>query len=665
MDMDVAARMLELRNILRDANHRYYIENDADISDAEYDAVLAELKSLERDRPDLVTDDSPTQTVGAEPQASFRTVRHPNRLLSLDNAFSTADFETFEARVRRTLAFEGPLAYLAELKIDGLSINLVYDRGQLAWAATRGNGVEGEDVTRNLVAVEGIPKALVGVPERFEVRGEVYLGKRAFERLNEERGEQGEAAFMNPRNAASGALRQIDPQVTAGRKLEAYFYGVGAPEGVGVATQEELLERLEALGFRVNPVREKVLDLPSVAALLERWTEARSSFDFGADGVVLKVDELRLQQELGATSRAPRWAIAYKFPAEEVATRLLGITLQVGRSGKITPVAELEPRQLEGTVVSRATLHNPGFIAAKDLRVGDRVLLHKSGGIIPEIIRVLTEERPPGAAPYVFPDRCPSCDAPLVIDGANARCVNSECPDQVVQKLGYFASRQALDIEGLAGKTLALLIEQGLVRSLPDLFRLKAEDLTPFEGFAEISAAKLIAELHKAKTKSLARFITGLGLPHVGRRTAELLARSFGSLDALLAASEEQLAELEDIGETTALGIYQGFHVPAMVDQLAQLRRLGVDPEGGDARGDALKGATVVLTGSFTRPRQVLREELERLGARVTSSVSKRTSFVVAGAQPGTKMERATELGIEVVSEAMLQQRIDSWEHPK
>ena len=511
MATDPNIRVVELRNILHDAIHRYHVESAPTLEDAEYDALFAELVALERAHPELVSPQSPTQQVGAAPQPTFGTVRHPHRLLSLDNAFDAADLLAFEARVRRALAFDGDIAYLAEMKIDGLSVNLCYERGRLAWAATRGNGVEGEEVTVNLAAVAGIPRSLRRAPDSFEVRGEIYLSREEFARINAERDEAGEEPFMNPRNAAAGTVRHIEPAVSASRRLEAYFYGVGDPAATGVDSQAELLELLAEMGFRVNPLRERVLGLGPIDDLLERWTALRPELPYDSDGVVLKVDRLRLQEELGATSRAPRWAIAYKFPAEEATTTLRDITLQVGRTGKITPVAELEPQRLEGTTVSRATLHNPGFIADRDLRIGDRVVLHKAGGIIPEIKRVLPAERAATAEPFVFPSRCPSCAAELVVDGANARCVNPACPAQLLQRLRHYASRQALDIEGLAGKTLGSLIDAGLVAGVADLYRLGAEQLLPLEGFAEVSARKLIEEIELSKRKPLARFIVGLG----------------------------------------------------------------------------------------------------------------------------------------------------------
>lgn len=648
---EAAAQINDLRHRLREANYAYYVENAPTLSDEEWDSLLNRLKALEAQYPELITEDSPTQQVGAAPQSSFRTIQHPHRMMSLDNAFNEMDIEGFEASIRRALAYEGELDYLAELKIDGLSINLYYERGVLVWAATRGNGVQGEEVTLNVWSIEGIPKALIDAPEVLEVRGEVYLSKSEFARINAEREEMGEVPFKNPRNAASGTLRQLDIKVSASRNLQAYFYSVGSHRDVPVTKQSDLLDWLEGQGFRVNPYR-KLVTASEVEPLMNEWLALRPSLEYDADGVVLKVDTLSLQDELGATSRAPRWAIAYKFPAEEVATTLLAITLQVGRTGKITPVAELEPRLLEGTEVSRATLHNPGFISDLDLHIGDRVLIHKSGGIIPEIIKVLKGERKGELEPFDFPQTCPECAKPLIEDGANVRCVNLACPAQQLQRMSYYASRVAMDIEGLAERTIRQLINAGLVSSLPDLYDLKEEDLLALEGFAEVSAKNLVNQLERSKTKPLTQFLVGLGLPHVGGRTAAVLARFFGSVGALQEAEVSDLVALDDIGETTAQAIYDALRQPAVAELIAALRERGVDPKAeNQITSTALQGKTFVLTGALSEPRDVIKGRLEALGARVASSVSKKTDFVVAGENAGSKLQKAENLGLTVLNE--------------
>ena len=684
---DPRERAGELRTRLRDANYRYYILQQPTMSDAEWDALFAELKDLEAKHPELESPDSPTATVGAPLQASFRAIEHPTPMLSLDNAFGVDDVESFLARAGRTLSSTNDLELLAEPKVDGLSINLLYRNGRLEWAATRGNGRQGEDVTLNVLHIEGIPQTVAGAPEVLEVRGEIYLSALEFARINSEREENGEPLFMNPRNAASGTLRQIDPKVSASRKLEIYCYGVGNPrdlgaggvrrqdaaerhsverqgverrgverQGVerrGVERQSEVLDWLQAHGFSTNPLREVAVGAQAVEELMERWRDMRGDLSYQVDGVVLKVDRLTLQEELGATSRAPRWAIAYKFPAEEVATTLLEISVQVGRTGKITPVAELEPRLLEGTTVSRATLHNPGFIRDLDLRVGDRVILHKSGGIIPEITQVLHDERPAGTVPFELPEQCPACGSKLVVDGANLKCINPSCPAQLLQRLSYYGSRNALDIEGLAQKTIEALAQAGLVRALPDLYDVTVAQVAQLEGFGEVSASKLVAQIEASKRKTLDRFLTALGLPHVGPRTAEILARHFGTLERLREASPEALANVRDIGELSAKAIFEALHEPSMTRAIDGLVARGVEPQplADQAQEPILEGLTFVLTGSLARPRKEVQTQLEGLGARVTSSVSARTDFVVAGEDAGSKLDRAVELGVQVLDE--------------
>lgn len=648
-------RAAQLRAHLREANYHYYVLQDPQLSDAEWDRLFHELRGLEEAHPELRTPDSPTQQVGAAPQASFATVRHPHPMMSLDNAFDLAGLEEFEARLRRVLASEDELDYVAEMKIDGLSVNLFYEHGVLVWAATRGNGLQGEDVTFNVLGIPGLPGRVAGAPVQLEVRGELYLSRSEFARINEARAEAGEPPFKNPRNAASGTIRQLDPKVSAGRKLQAFFYGVAEPRALGVETQFELLAWLEAAGFQTNPLRERVTGVAALEVLAAGWTALRPTLDYDADGMVVKVDKLALHDELGSTSRAPRWAIAYKFPAEEAVTTLLGVTLQVGRTGKITPVAQLEPRLIEGTEVARATLHNPGFIEALDLRLGDQVLVHKSGGIIPEVLRVLPEARTRAAARYTFPSSCPVCDAELITDGANLRCVNLSCPAQVLARLSHYASRGAMDIDGLSTKRLQKLLAEGLIAGIPDLYDLRAEQLEPLGGFGKLSARNLLEQLERSKTRPLDALIFALGLPHVGRRTAGLLADAFGSVAALQMASAETLAALHDVGETTAQALHGALHKAATTELLAALAARGVNPRrSGAPRGDALQGLSFVLTGTLSEPRDVIKAKLEALGARVSSSVSKKTSYLVAGEAAGSKLDKARALGVKVIAEEEL-----------
>lgn len=660
MSDDPSARAAELRDRIREANHRYFVLDDPVLSDAEYDALVRELRELEAAHPEFRSDASPTREVGATPSTELRSLRHGVPMYSLDNAFEDDDLDAFEARIRRTLGSDEEVVYLAELKIDGLSVNLRYDAGRLAWAATRGNGREGEEITPNVLAIAGLPVAVDDAPDELEVRGEIYLGKSEFARINAAREEAGEAPFRNPRNAAAGTVRQLDPDVARSRKLQAFFYGVGRPDALGVTGQGELLEWLEARGFRVNDRREQVRGVDEARAVIARWTEVRSELPYDADGVVLKVDDLGLQRELGETSRAPRWAIAWKFPAQEVRTVLLAITVQVGRTGKITPVAELEPRMLEGTEVARATLHNPGFVHDLDLRVGDTVVVHKSGGIIPEILRVIEDERPEGTEPWTAPIRCPACDSMLVEDGANLRCVDPDCPAQRLERLGHWASRRALDIDGLGERSLEQFLEAGLIASLPEIYDLDEERLAALEGWGPTSARNLVAQLDASRTPPLDRFLVGLGLPQVGPRTASALATRFGSLDALLAADVERLEAVPDVGETTARLVRDALDREAMRATLDGLRQRGVWPAESHDEGtsEILAGLTMVLTGALSEPRDDVKARLEGMGARVTSSVSRKTDWVVAGDDPGSKVDKAQEYGVDVIDEATLIERV-------
>lgn len=658
MSTDVEARkqINDLRNRIRDANYKYFILQDSDISDQEWDAMLRQLIQLEEKHPDLVTPDSPTQVVGQAPQASFNAITHGQPMTSLGNAFNAQDIVDFESRIARVLASDKQVDYLAELKIDGLSINIHYQDGVLVWAATRGNGVQGEDVTFNILGIEGIPKELKDVPETLEVRGEIYFSKSAFEDINKERVANEEALFANPRNAASGTLRQKDAKVIARRKLEVFFYAVGQPRDIGVETQAELLNWLTKQGFRTNLQRKLVKSAEDVESLMKAWTAERDDLDFEVDGVVIKVDSLTLQEELGFTSRAPRWAIAYKFPAEEVATKLLDITWQVGRTGKLTPVAEMEPRLVEGTQVSRATLHNPDYITDFDLRIGDRIVIYKSGGIIPKVTKVLVEERKKKLPVYKMPTHCPECNTLLVKDGPNFICKNKSCPAQVLEDIKHFISRRAMDIDGMGGKTLERLMEAKLVSAIPDLYDLKAEDIEALEGFAETSAKNLVDELEASKGRPLERFIFGLGLPQVGERTAVTLARAFPSISQLLAAKPEDFEILPDIGETTANAVVNTLQEADMLTMLKSLQEKGLAPTPPDNsnQGDALKGLSFVLTGTLSRSRGEVKKELESLGARVSSAVSKKTDYLVAGESAGSKLDKAQSLGIKVINEEEL-----------
>ncbi len=658
MPTDPALRVTELRNAIRAANYRYYVLQQPELTDAEYDRLFHELKKLEAEHPELASPDSPTNQVG-QLQSSFATVTHLTPMYSLDNAFDPADIGAFIARVRKGLGAEAEVALLAEPKVDGLSVSVRYRNGEMVWAATRGNGREGEDVSANVLAIDAIPRRINGAPPDLEVRGEVFMPRSEFLRINEEREHNGESLFMNPRNAASGALRQLDARVTYSRNLQAFLYDVGRPEELGIADRAGLLDWLDSRGFGTNPLRRLVKGEAETLALLQEWQELRPQLEYDVDGVVLKLASIADSLELGSTSRAPRWAIAWKFPAEEVETVLEEISIQVGRTGKITPVANLAPRLVEGTTVARATLHNPGFIAQHDLRTGDRVLLHKSGGIIPEIIRNLSAGEADRSPAWQPPEECPSCGAELSMRGANLVCLNPVCPAQLLARLTHFASRSALDIEGLGESTVAQLISAGLVGALEDIYVLTPESLSGLEGFGAVSASKLTAAIEASKTRPLAAFITGLGLPHVGPRTADLLARNFGSLERLQQASEEELLAVPEIGPATAASVRGVLAEPTVARTLRLFHERGVRPAAPAApvaREGALSGKTVVITGTLGMPRNAMKELLEAAGARVSGSVSSRTDLVVAGEAAGSKLDRARELGIAVVDEAGLQQ---------
>lgn len=653
MDVDVTRRAVELRNRLRDAIYRYYVLEQPDLTDAQYDRLYHELVALEEKHPELVTADSPTQTVGTPLQSSFATVTHITPMYSLDNAFETAEIAAFVNRVQRGLDRPGDVELLAEPKVDGLSVSILYRNGEMVWAATRGNGRQGEDVSANVLAIEAIPRRVENAPAEFEVRGEVFMPRSEFLRINAERESAGESLFMNPRNAASGALRQLDARITYSRRLEAFLYDVGRPEQLGITDRGELLEWLAERGFGTNPLRSRVSGEGETQQLLAEWQELRPQLDYDVDGVVLKVAAIADAVELGSTSRAPRWAIAWKFPAEEVETVLESISIQIGRTGKVTPVANLEPRLVEGTTVARATLHNPGFVEQLDLRPGDRVLLHKSGGVIPEIISNLSLDQAGRPTAWLPPAECPSCGADLAMKGANLMCSNPACPAQLQGRLTYFASRAALDIEGLGASTVALLIDAGLVAALEDIYILEAGQVTELEGFAEASANKLIAGIDASRTRPLAAFITGLGLPHVGGRTAEVLARYFRSFDDLTAASEEALLAVPDVGPATAHAVRTVLQEPTLQRTIRLLQERGVRPEVPQAvvAEGVLSGKTVVITGTLSMPRSEMKDLLEAHGAKVAGSVSKKTDYLVAGESAGSKLVRANDLGVAVLDE--------------
>ena len=663
------ARAAELRETIAGHNHDYYVLDRPTISDAEYDALFRELSSLEAEYPSLVTPDSPTQRVGGSPQSEFAPVRHAVRMLSIRTETDTtpAGAVEFDARIRRDLGLapDAPaVQYMAELKFDGLAINLRYEQGRLTIAATRGNGEVGEDVTRNILTIKAIPRTLKTKrpPEILDVRGEVYMTRADFAALNARQRDAGLRLYINPRNTAAGAVRQLDPAMTAARPLTFFAYGIGEVRGFGLPpTHGELLDTLARFGLPVDDHRRVVRGADALVGFYEHVTAIRDELPFDIDGVVYKVDSLALQRELGFVTREPRWAVAHKFPAEERATRLLDIAVQVGRTGAITPIARLDPVFVGGVTVTNATLHNEDEVRRKDVRIGDTVIVRRAGDVIPEVVRVLVDRRPADAREFLMPTTCPECGSAVLRlpDEAIARCTGGlVCPAQRKQALRHFASRHAMDIEGLGEKLIDQLVDTGRVKTPADLYALQAGELAELERMADKSAQNVIAAIDKSRKTTLARFIYALGIRHVGEATARDLAAHFGALDPILAASEEALLEVRDVGPVLAESIRDFLAEPHNRGVIGALREAGVRfPEGPPQRAanGPLIGKTFVLTGTLP---QLSRDEakvlLEAAGATVTGSVSKKTDYVVAGADAGGKLAKAQSLGIAILDEAQM-----------
>jgi DNA ligase (NAD+) len=661
--LDPVTRIKELRRQIRHYEERYYVHQDSSITDAEFDALVHELETLERDHPDLVTADSPTQRVGGRAAEGFESVQHAEPMLSLDNAYNEDELREFDERLRRGLGeFQGPVSYVAELKIDGLSLALQFRDGRLVRAATRGDGITGEDVTANVRTIKDIPDALSGGPKgTIEIRGEVYLPRDEFERTNAEREKAGEPRFANPRNAASGAIRQLDPAQVKKRGLRAFLYQMVSKDGTP-ETHRELLESLERWGLPVEPHWKALEGIDQVAEYCREWGEKRSSatrvLPFDTDGVVIKLDTIALRRRLGTTSKFPRWAIAYKFPPEQAETTLRKIDINVGRTGAVTPFAVLDPVFIAGTTVSMATLHNANEVARKDIRDGDRVIVEKAGDIIPQVVRVVNPDREDRSERWQMPTHCPRCQSELVRgeDEAVWRCENTSCPAKLQRGLEHFAARHAMNIEGLGESLVARLIADGLIASYADVYRLTSERLEQVERMGRKSAANLIAQIERSKTRDFWRLVYGLGIRHVGERGAQALAGAFGTMDALLDASEDQLRAVSDIGPVVAAAVHDYFAQPSNRKLIAELKDLGLKmaaPLTSAGAPGPLSGKTFVLTGTLnTMSREQATEAIQSLGGKVTGSVSKKTDHVVAGADPGTKLAKAEALGISVLDEA-------------
>ena len=666
----LAARAAELRRALERASYEYYVLDRPEISDLEYDRMYRELRDLEEQHAELRTLDSPTQRVGAPPQGQLAKHAHLIPMISLGNAFDDAELREWETRIIRQVGEDAAGGYSAELKIDGTAVSLTYENGVFVTGATRGNGTVGEIVTPNLRTMRDIPLRLddPNPPRLVEIRGECYLPFDAFERLNEERVKAGEPIFANPRNSAAGSLRQLDPAMTARRPLRFFGFAAAAPDGVSLpfATQRELLDTLERWGFPVESRRRYCANLDDVTAFAHDVEHTlRAQLNFGIDGVVVKVDSLRMQEELGVIGgREPRWAIARKFAPDIAITRLLAIEVNVGRTGALNPYAMLEPVEIGGTTVKLATLHNEELIHEKDLRVGDWVQVKRAGDVIPQILASVLEQRDGSEREWHMPKRCPSCNTPVLRDEEEVAvyCPNVECSGRQLEGLVHFASRGAMDIRGMQYKRIAQLIAAGLVHDMADLYALTVEQLVSLERFAEKSAEQLVAAIHESKSRPLSRLLNGLGVRHVGEGAAQLLARHFGSLDALMEASVEDIEGVRGIGHIIARSVVEYFAEPNTRKLMERLRKAGltlVEPQAKTV-GRSLAGLTVVITGTLpTLSRAAATELVQAHGGNVTSSVSKSTSFVVAGEAAGSKLEKARTLGIEVIDEAGLLRRVE------
>jgi len=690
MDRQQAAKRIEeLRQEINYHNYRYYVLDQPVISDAEYDRLMQELISLEEQFPDLVTPDSPSQRVGAPPALGFESYTHRQPMLSLNNAFGDEELLAFDQRIKRMLGlrYEEEIEYVAELKIDGLAVSLTYENGRFVRGATRGDGYTGEDVTANLKTIKSIPLTMLNparsgaisstaqsvqldtaskedapyagssgfaIPRIVEVRGEVFMLHEEFRRINREREEAGEPTFANPRNAAAGSVRQLDSSVTARRNLDIFCYGIGYIEGINFATHWDVLQALKAWGFKVNPNTRLCRNLSAVRDFVAEWSERRETLGYDIDGVVVKVNSLDLQNRLGYVARSPRWAIAYKFPATQETTVIRDIIVQVGRTGALTPVAIMEPVEVAGVTVSRATLHNEDEIRRKDIRIGDTVVVQRAGDVIPEVVQVIKEKRTGNERVFFMPDKCPVCggDVERLEGEAVARCVNLACPAQIKERIIHFASRGALNIEGIGPAQIDQLVEKGLIRDPADLYYLKMDDLLTLERMGQKLASKILDAIQRSKRTTLPRLLYGLGIRHVGEHVAQVLADHFGSLDAIINATEEELSNVPEVGPVIAKSIAMFFSQQSNRQVIEKLYKAGVVPEAPTRAGNRLEGKTFVFTGELrSMTRDEAEETVRRLGGRVSSSVSRNTDFVIAGPGAGSKLEKARELGIAVLNE--------------
>jgi DNA ligase (NAD+) len=660
-------RISELRDLIEYHNRRYYQLDDPEISDFEYDKLMRELADLEERFPDIDRTASPTQRVGASPLEKFGTVTHLTPMLSLGNAFSEEEVSEFNERIKRLLGDKAEPDFVAEPKIDGVAVNLIYEKGVFLVGATRGDGLTGEDVTQNLRTIRILPLKMRprdrdGIPERIEIRGEVYLEKEAFRKLNERRVEQGESAFANPRNAAAGSLRQLDPRITAKRPLRIFCYGVGSVEGKSFTTHWDTLKMLGDWGFPTNPDIRLARDVQDCVGYYHHIESDRENLPYEIDGIVLKVNSLSLQDRLGMVSRSPRWAVAVKFAPTQATTIVEDIVIGVGRTGVLTPVAVMKPVQVGGVTVSRATLHNEDEIAKKDVRIGDTVIVQRAGDVIPEVVKVVEGRRTGSEKPYRMPEKCPVCGSKVVrLEGEVAhRCIDLACPAQIRENIRHFVSRGGMDIEGLGDKIVSQLLDAGLIRDPADLYAITKEQLLELERFADKSAENLIAAIARSKHPPLERLLFALGIRHVGEYVAKILARKFGNVGKIETASQEELTAIDGIGPTIAESIFKFSHEPHNLKILRKLEQADVRPVvEKQATSSALAGKTFVFTGSLKGlSREKAKVLVVSLGGTATSTVSKKTDYVVAGEDPGSKFDKAKSLGVAILDEEGFLRRI-------
>jgi len=654
----VKKEIVELREKIRYHDYKYYVENMPEISDQAYDALYKRLKELEEKYPQFITPDSPTQRIGGKPLEGFQTVKHKVPMLSMDNTYSEDEIKDFDRRVRKLLPKE-EVHYVVELKIDGVSVSLIYENGIFVQGATRGDGYQGDNVTQNLRTIRSIPLKLHSVegkvPPVLEVRGEVYMPRKKFEELNKERKKNGEPLFANPRNATAGSLKLLDPNLVAKRGLDIFVWGLGYYEGIGFKKHHQVLEYFKKVGFKVNPHYKFCKSINEVIKYCQVWNEKKDFLDYAIDGMVIKVDDLEQQKRLGATTKAPRWLIAYKFPAERTETILKDIVVQVGRTGTLTPVAVVDPVFVSGTIVSRASLHNEDQIKRLDVRIGDHVLIEKAGEIIPQVVGVLKEKRTGKEKKFKMPDKCPVCGEKVVreLGEVAVRCINPLCPAQLKNSIKHFASRDAMDIEGLGEALIDQLVDNKLVQDYADLYYLKFEQLIRLERMGSKSVENLLRAISESKDRPLSRVIYALGIRYVGVHIAEVLAERFNSIDELAKASFAQLNIIPEIGPTIAESVVSFFSLPRTREVIGKLKKAGVNLVRKEEKvSDVLKGLTFVVTGTLKGyTRKEIEDTIKRYGGRVASSVSRLTNYLIVGENPGSKLDKARQLGVKTITE--------------